>query len=277
MEAGAKDGGPAPVNAPVNVVTLKWGERYGPVFVNRLYRGVARHLSRPFRFLCFTDDGSGLLPQIEARPLPPLDLPASHARTTWLKLGLFADGLAGLEGDCLFLDLDQLIVGGLDCFFDHRPGKRCIIHDWKRARALPRKRPDVGNSSVFRWRAGTTQFILDRFRAERDQALRRFGTAEQSYVTRAMGERYWWPEPWVRSFKRHAVAAFPLNLLTAPKLPAGARILVFHGRPDPDQGLAGWRAGRLHRRTRPAPWIAEHWHDGPEDEGRPGVHPARRA
>lgn len=261
---------PSSTYVPVNIATLKWGDRYGPTFVNRLYRGIDTHLSRPFRFLCFTDDASGLLPEIEPHPLPALDLPQRYARTTWLKLGLFADGLAGMEGDCLFLDLDLLIVAGIDCFFDYIPGERCIIHNWKLKHQIFKKRPDVGNSSVFRWRAGTTQFVVDGFLRERDRILQRYGLrAPQRYLTVGIGERQWWPESWVRSFKRHSVAPFPLNLAVAPKLPAETRILVFHGRPDPDQALKGWNQGRLHRRTRPAPWIADHWHDGP-NETRPG-------
>ena len=195
-----------------------------------------------------------------APPPAPLDLPGRFARTTWLKLGLFADGLAGLEGDCLFLDLDLLVLDGIDCFFDHLPGRRCIIHNWKQSHLVFRRRPDVGNSSVFRWRAGTTQFVVDGFLADRDAILARYGfRAPQRYLTVGIGEKAWWPEAWVRSFKRHSTWPFPLNLALAPRLPGNARILVFHGRPDPDQALRGYRQGRLHRRTRPAPWIAGHW------------------
>ena len=34
----------------VNILTLKWGTLYSSEYVNRLYRGVKAHLSRPFRF-----------------------------------------------------------------------------------------------------------------------------------------------------------------------------------------------------------------------------------
>ena len=247
--------------APVNIVTLKWGTRYGPHYVNRLLGGVRRGLGRPFRFVCLTDDRAGLRRGIDAYPLPALDLPASQARSAWLKLGLFADGLADMTGDCLFLDLDLAITGGIDCFFDFRPGDRCIVHNWLQRHMVPfKRRPDVGNSSVLRWRANTTQAIVDTFLRERDRALADFRT-EQAYLTQALGRKRWWPESWVRSFKRHAVPAFPFNLLGPPRLPAATRILVFHGRPDPDEALAGYRAAWLHRRTRPAPWIAEHWRE----------------
>ncbi len=252
---------------PVNIVTLKWGDRYGPHFVNRLYNGVKKHLTRDFRFLCFTDDETGLYSNIEAFPLPPIKLPQDFERTAWLKLGFFQDGLGNMEGDCLFLDLDLLITGNIDCFFDYEPGKKCIIHNWIQKHQIFKKRPDVGNSSVFRWTANTTQHIADKFYSEQEWALSNF-KPPQTYLTYSLGEKYWWPEAWVQSFKRHATPAFPCNLLFPPRLPPETRVLVFHGRPDPDEALEGHRATRLHRRTRPARWITDHWHDGPETGGQ---------
>ena len=245
----------------VNVLTLKWGDRYGPIFVNRLYSSVRRNLTRQFRFICLTDNATGLLPDIEHYPLPNIDLPKSHAETTWLKLGLFADDKHDIVGDCLFLDLDLIVVDNMDCFFDHLPGKRCIIHNWTQRHLILKKRPDIGNSSIVRWRANSMQFVLDKFYSERDWALANF-KPPQAYLTYALGEKYWWPETWVKSFKRHAVPGFPLNLVMRPKMPKDVRILVFHGRPDPDEALEGYRAKRLHRRTRPAPWIGDYWEDG---------------
>ena len=247
---------------PVNILTLKWGDRYGPDFVNRLFYSIRENLNLPFRFFCFTDDDSGLISGIEACPLPDIELPESHAKTTWLKLGLFADHQPGIEGDCLFLDLDIVITGNIDCFFDFMPGKRCIIHNWKQGQHIFKKRPDIGNSSIVRWRANTMQFVIDKFYSERDWALANFAPP-QTYLTYALGEKYWWPETWARSFKRHSVAPFPFNLMRTPSLPPSTRILVFHGRPDPDEALTGFRARKLHRRTRPAPWIADYWDKAP--------------
>ena len=45
----------------VNILCLKWGTRYGADYVNYIYRGVKAHLNRPFRFVCVTDDPSGLV------------------------------------------------------------------------------------------------------------------------------------------------------------------------------------------------------------------------
>ena len=50
---------------PVNVLCMKWGTLYGPEYVNRLYGMVARNLRRPFRFVCLTDDASGIRFEVE--------------------------------------------------------------------------------------------------------------------------------------------------------------------------------------------------------------------
>ena len=42
------------------VICLKWGTRYGPEYVNRLYSMVKRHTEHALRFICITDDPSGI-------------------------------------------------------------------------------------------------------------------------------------------------------------------------------------------------------------------------
>ena len=71
---------------PVLVMCMKWGKAYGPEYVNRLRNGVARHLSYPHRFICFTDDAEGIDPGIEVFPLPSLGLPPEHKDLRWRKL-----------------------------------------------------------------------------------------------------------------------------------------------------------------------------------------------
>jgi len=85
---------------------------------------------------------------------------------------------------------------------------------------------------------------------------------EQAFLTHAMEEKYWWPEEWVRSFKRHCRPIFPLNLIKAPSPPPpGTKVLVFHGHPDPHDAVNGYRGKRIHHRLLPAPWVADHWKD----------------
>jgi hypothetical protein len=44
-----------------------------------------------------------------------------------------------------------------------------------------------------------------------------------------------------------------------PKPSPGCKIFVFHGRPDPDEAIPGFRDSKLHHLMRPAPWIGDHW------------------
>ena len=247
---------------PVNILCLKWGTRYPAEYANKLYRGVARNLKRPFRFFCCTDDAEGLDSTIETIAFP--DNPG--VKRGWpdilVKLMLTRNGFGGLQGPTLFLDLDIVIMGPLDDFFDFEPERFCIIHNWvNRRKQLLGRRPHVGNSSVFRFNAGLESdpiyqtFLKEMHRAE---DRKQFNT-EQAFLTYAAKDVVWWPDEWVRSFKWNCRPLFPLNLLSAPRQPKDCRILVFHGKPDPEEAIVGYCGKKIHHRTLPAPWITKNW------------------
>ena len=249
-----------------NVLCLKWGKRYGAECVNRLYRSVKANLSGPFRFVCVTDDPTGLAGGVEAVAFPekPASMVLNECYPAWpnllSKLLVFRSGFAGLEGPTLFLDIDQVITGNLDCFFDYRPGEFCIIHNWIEFRKrLFRKAPFVGNSSCFRFEAGGKfNYVYEKFVAEMAQAMdMEVFSTEQRFMTHAVGEKNvnWWPDNFVRSFKRSCTWPWPLNHFLAPRFDPDTRILCFHGEPSPEQAIAGYRGRHLNTWTRPAPWV----------------------
>lgn len=82
---------------PVLILTMKWGTLYSSADVNRLAAQVARHLDRPHRFICFTEDATGLDARVEAMPLPELGLPPGRSDTRWRKLALFRRDLGGAD------------------------------------------------------------------------------------------------------------------------------------------------------------------------------------
>ncbi len=254
----------------VNIVCLKWGTAYPAHYVNRLYAGVKRNLKRPFRFVCFTNEPEGIIPAVEIQPIPPkpANLVGHKWPTVYTKLALFKNGCADLKGPTLFLDIDQIIVGDMDRFFDYKPGEFCIIHNWiERRKLLFRRRPKIGNSSCFRFEAGKMNRVWEAFDTHLDEAYnkKRFAT-EQAYMTHAVGldKVNWWPESYVASFKRVCHRIFPLNLFLPPKLPTGASILCFHGKPNPEEAITGftvWKGKKVpvHQKTLPAPWVKELW------------------
>lgn len=252
---------------PVNILCIKWGTKYGAGYVNQLYRGVSKHLSQPFRFVCLTDNGVGVDAAVELHPLPvtPFDENAFDARKggeTWRKVGLFQPGLADLQGETLFLDLDTVLTGPLDDFFEFEPGKFCVIHDWleKRRAWLPGRDGRVGNTSVFRFDPLHHSWIYHHFCEHQAEILGQY-RIEQQYVTQTLADDLeFWPTDWVCSFKRNCRPMFPLNLVVPPYRPKQMRILAFHGYPLPGQAIAGYDAGPL-KSTRPATWLKEHWSD----------------
>jgi len=250
---------------------MKWGRKYGPEFVNALFDGVGRHLAAPYRFLCLTEDASGLKRGVEIGPLPDLPLDPrfpdrGRADETFRKIGVFRRGLAGLEGTILFLDIDVVVCGELDRLFAYEPGRFCIIRDWLEIRRRPLRRlfdpkyhPHAdANSSVFRFEMPEHAYVYDHLRANQAWVDAQF-RLEQQYLGAAVGDRAFWPKDWVVSFKRTCIPTFPLNLVIAPKPPRDASIIAFHGRPNPDEAIAGYRGSLLHA-SRPAPWLAGHWH-----------------
>lgn len=254
----------------ITVACVKWGNTFGPDYVNVLHRAVASHLAEPHRFLCMTDQDDGLDPGIEVRPFPDFGLPRElwNRNGNWGKLGLFAPGQFPDDEVVLYLDLDVFAVGALDAIAalprrdpgfhhleDFPPGL------WRLApHAL---RPDQGGQgSVLCFRAGEQRCVFDHFTAD-PVGIVTGARGDRSYWNRAVHRPQYIPPQWCVSFKTHCVRPWPFNRIMAPKPPpASARILVFHGRPRPVDlmGLKGQRWGSSRRSgTKPVPWVVDYW------------------
>ena len=167
----------------------------------------------------------------------------------------FSQDLYGLKGTALFLDVDVVIVGPLDDFFD-LPGDFLVIHDYKRPWRI------TGNSSVYRFELGAHPDVLAYFRTHFDQVRTAFRN-EQAYLSDFMqrkGLLAYWPAAWCPSFKYHGIPRWPTYYWKPPFVPAGARIVIFHGECNPPDALAG-RRNRRFRFIKPAAWVAEHWRE----------------
>lgn len=220
--------------AGLNVVCLKWGTKYGPEYVNRLYRMLCRHLHRPFRFHCLTEDGRGLAPEIAVLPLATGD----GLSGWWYKLTLFRSDFFGLQGQLLYLDLDVVITADVD-FLHDMPGDFLIIRNWSRN--------PMWNSSVMRFQIGAHAGIWQRFVADAE-AIMATCNGDQEWIFQCVPEAQTWPAEKIVSYKKSLDSkAFPLLEklgaarfgLKAPAgmdtpLPSQAAIVIFHGKPDPE-------------------------------------------
>lgn len=236
---------------------MKWGTRYSADYANRLWSMIKRNTRRPTRLVCYTDDPIDLNPEILALPLPPINLPDTHRWKPWRKVSLWASSLPELHGDVLFLDLDLVITGPLDDFFDYRPESTfCVIENWTQLGS------GIGNTSVYRFRVGEHAYLFESFQTNPQKILSEYSNS-QTYISRNIKQIAFWPTEWCQSFKHTLLPKWPLNFFMVAPLPEAVRIVAFTGNPDPDEARDGrWLAPwykRFYKYVRPTPWIAEHW------------------
>lgn len=90
-------------------VCVKYGTKYGADYVNKLYYGVKRFCSLKFLFCCFTEDSSGLDPNIKVLGLK------NQWQGWWSKVHIFeTSNYAAPDTRVFYLDLDMIITGKLD-------------------------------------------------------------------------------------------------------------------------------------------------------------------
>jgi hypothetical protein len=256
---------------PIAVVAIKWGTAFPAEYVNVLYRGVRRNLSRPFTFYCLTDHAEGLDDGIVARPIPDTRVEGIFKRPgCWPKVGVFAPDVFPGHDHALFLDLDLVIRGSLDLFVDRlrSMGGLHIIQEWNPAlwSLLPHRfRPDRGaQSSVFGWEVAKYHHLFHQFTADPKRYYNKYYN-DQEYIGGEVAEKTYWPVEWTASFKRECVRYYPFNMVfkSIPE-PKTATIVVFHGRPRPSDLIADghyrWGAKRKFG-FGPVPWVKRYWFD----------------
>ena len=236
----------------VNIICMKWGEKYDSSYVNKLFNMVSRNLDRNFRFICLTDDNSGFLSSIESFDLPKLNLPDGIPERGWTKLVTFSENLFDIQGQSLFLDLDLIIVNRIDELFELE-GDFFIIKDFIR-------KDSTGNSSVYRFEMGKFFDVLEYFQQNFIEIQSKFRN-EQEYLSDYMKNNHslnYWPIEWCQSFKKNCVQKGFKQFFYPPLLPQEAKIIIFHGKPNPPDALKG-KSGKWYRKVLPTDWVADHW------------------
>jgi hypothetical protein len=203
----------------IHFATVKWGFKYGPDYVNIFYDMLKRNLPDPLdftpRFVCFTDEPSGLDKNIETRPLPP-DL-----KGWWNKLYLFKTGVFEEGARVVYMDLDTAIVGDVGDLAAYR-GAFAILRDFYRPRGL--------NSSVMLWRGGFGAEIWDSFVRAGKPDLQ---GGDQAWIERSQS-----PHDILQDLFPDSIISFKESAML--NLPPRTKIVCFHGEPKPHQVKNGW-------------------------------------
>lgn len=248
------------------VICMKWGRKYDADYVTVLHRATRKNLSGDFRFVCLTDDTTGIVDDtIETFPIPEIGCTSEMwANGAWPKLSVFSKELYGLEGRALFIDLDTVISGSLDQFFEHEDP--VIGYEASPKRKWWKSGGGLGSelgTGIFAFDIGAQSQVVTRFQDDPAGTFQEC-KLEQIWVQKtAQGGISFWPEGWVVSFKRDLRRPIGMDLIFEPKRPApGVSVVAFHGKPQPHvllrRGLNYWdRFPHLGRGQ--VSWIQEYW------------------
>ncbi|KAJ8524134.1 hypothetical protein ON010_g16985 [Phytophthora cinnamomi] len=150
----------------VTVVCVKWGAKYGPEYVNKLYNSVTRHCGDlSLTFVCLTDDPEGIDSHENMHVLPLLD----GWKGWWNKCQLLSSEInaklrAFGHSRCLYMDLDTVIVSRMVDLLTWSPPLG-VLSLLKTDDMANEQRAGGYNSSIMVWRIdnheeiGSLQFI----------------------------------------------------------------------------------------------------------------------
>ena len=216
------------------VVCLKYGDKYGPDYVNNLYNMVQRNLTLEHEFVCFTERPDGLNENIRVEPLPSI----ANVSGWWYKPMFFNKSLP-LRGTILYFDLDVIIFRNIDHLFTHKPGEFLICRDFNRFMI---KNYQKFNSSVFRLNSGQHRHVWDEFVRDPASPMRRYHGDQDWIRVKITKDFDYWPDEWIQSYKWE-MRGKPRMVGTKgkrdfetpgePKILENTSVAVFHGDPNP--------------------------------------------
>ena len=196
---------------PATVACVKQGTKYGPEYVNRLQSMARRNSEVDLRFVCFTDNPKGLADGIEARPLPDTGF-----QGWWNKVSLFSDDLADIGEKFLYFDLDVVLTGNIDQMLRYDSDFVIMDNDYV---------PGF-NTSVFLLKTGSRPDV----RANFSQAIADEYDGDQDWVAVTAPDAELWPDMW----------CVPYRLRAVQRPPAITKVVVFSGRPNPEDYPSEW-------------------------------------
>jgi hypothetical protein len=222
------------------VVCLKWGNKYGPEYVNKLYSMVKRNLTIDYEFVCYTENSKGIDHHIKTMLLP--NLPVSG----WWYKPWFLSNELGIQGTALFLDLDLIVFRNIDNLFSYQADKPfVIIRDFNRQ---IRPNWDRMNSSVFRFKIGHYNNAYQEFKQNTQRNVSRY-QGDQDWMYKSISDHVFWPDEWIQSYKWEMRGRRELGFVNSrrnftkpgqPNILQDTSIAVFHGEPNIPECIDEW-------------------------------------
>jgi len=220
-------------NTKITVLCVRFGNRYGMDYVERLRNMVARHMTIPYEFVCLTDSNHTI------QGVRNITQPnAGYSKGWWHKVHMF-DPTLPINGRIIYFDLDVVIHANIDKlatvwnndFLGIRDFNRHFYSSWQYL-----------NSSVMAWNHGEQSHIWRDFKKNPADAMRLPG--DQDWIWRTSKDRIkWWPIEWIQSYKWEIRRREDLTIQNGKRrfknpqhtvnIHPECCVTVFHGDPKP--------------------------------------------
>jgi hypothetical protein len=221
------------------ISTWLWGSKYSTDEVLKLRRGVSKHLRQAHRFIVMTERERDWTPPdgIERHAIKDPEL--LNYKGCFVRLRMFDRGWQknrGIDDRLVCLDLDMIIIGGLDLLFD-RPDPFVILGGANSMNPCPY------NGSVMMLRSGYRPDIWDEFSVEAASKIKHYEFPDdQGWIWHKAPNAAVWPCGRKSGIYAFMKPGWPPNGM----LPSNARIVAFPGSRSP-------------RDYKNLPWVKEHW------------------
>jgi hypothetical protein len=277
------------------VVCMKWGNLFDAKYVNALFSAVKRNTHDLDDFICITEDPSGLNTDIKILPIPDMPIDRTYYLSgAWPKLGLFKSGFLPRNSRILFIDLDMMICGNLNKFFDFK-GALCAIGpgSWerernkygpiyrhykeRRARIKNAKqdeerrilgiekniiKPNTLGSGIFCFYGDELQEVYEKF-IKNVNLARVMYSNEQHFLEFAVDHYRAWPLGWVVHYKYNLRQPLLVDIFRHPlPPPETASVVAFSGKPRPHELSDSYFSSLKefpHLRIGKVRWFREYW------------------
>lgn len=206
----------------IDVVTMRFGSKYGPHYLRAWVAGVQRNITVPHRLVCFTDDMVPGLPTV-------MQVQVQDLGGWWNHLWAFS---AWSDNRQLLIDVDDVIVGSLDdlASYDGPHALNSDVYQLENVDGGCQLIPAEPNLALFAEFMDDPKLVRANYYSDKQFYIARINDAPRIQDL--------FPGQWV-SYKVHC---------QGKGLPAGARIVGFHGEPKPHEVADAW--------------VKDHWLDG---------------
>lgn len=245
-----------------SILTIKWGAEFTSEDVNILKSAAVNNSETDFQFVCLTDDTVGLHDDIIPLPIPMVGLTEMpKPEGAWPKICLFHPGLTKYLEQVLFLDIDTVICGNIDPFFNDPMESLRMLSCGSRWKEFEDKLSPQPATGMMSYKISHHTNIFEDFAVNPKMAYDNYNL-EQEFVGANARQVDYFPLEYIQSFKYHLRRQYLIDILFPPKPPHEKTLMVaFHGYPRPRQvANIGVKWAKFPRTgiNRPG-WLVDYW------------------